>query len=1426
MSRNTTWRVLGALLLVGTVGFPYLRDHLEKRLGNAIVEELESYGNGAYTVLHGRVRIDLWDRAVSLEQVELRVDTSSALALKEYGALPERLAQFRIERMYVRTQLLPLLLHNELEIRSVLLERPQLVMHEFPLLSERNDVSFRLGMLYEAIADRLVAFGVRYFTVLDGSIRLEQVTLRSTQALAVKHVDLWIEDLHIDSTLMDTSQRYLPVGDVRLRVGPQRILLADSIHELSFSELRFGLKGDSLSVDRLRLHPVIADPFMRSMEHPVFEISLHAMRVTGLDLHKVYSLGTLNIDLLDLDRPVVRSLSPHEDPKDRTVRADRNSPLSPFSTAQLGELTITQGELELRTSQDAFLLLDALDLHLEGIELDPASSTVRKVQPDRARVAMSRSIFGSIRSGLRIFTGPISWSQLSDSLLIRSIDADRLDALVASGHVENGHLDTLLVRGADMERAIRENVLHAKGMELRGFDLHLPDIHTRKRKRSERNETVLPIWSDGAHFDELVLAGRVTAIGSPGSTDVSGSIDRFDLRLYDIDLDSVELRTRPLVASQASVSMWGVDIELPKDGWALQADGIRADSRTGMVNCRGGHAQRSKGGVPAVRTSWEVVGMEGLDVNALLQDRTIALDRLVIGKPDVFVSSSKRRDTGAASTEKPFELRGLRIGKVQIHELHARMERDGEQVAEIRQGTIRARNLEFDPQELALHRYLVTSDSLVYNIKGISAALGGGGHLLNIESLLVDASDSIAIIRKVDIRPVLDLAADADRTWITIPEIISRGYEPLTYRKGKRLSLGKVLVHAPRIRTERFTKERSTNSKDARPIGMLLAALPADFLSGTVDTIQADRCILQGGSMDLVVHGKDDLVELQFPDVEVELVELLIGVGTRFTRSRPLPARRVVAEFLGAQGQLNGKPFPVRADRIRLDLPEHGADLTGVHVDLASKGGTTVKGRLDAVEMRGPSLYQLLKEEEFHAEQLVLRGGALDVVLPPLDTKERAGPKPNDDPFHQVWSRLRDAIGEGTKEKVGSDELRMDAIRFRLFRGAAQGTPLLSVDEFGASLFAIRADRKRVFEKSGVDLDMKGIKWHQDGGKMKCSLTELQADHRKRTLHMSGLKMVPQGDRSAYARSKGHRFDAIDLALGHVRFDRFDLDDFLEKGTLSVGRISCTGLVFDDLRDHRLEHPNDVHRDLLGTLLRKSTMQMDIDTLMLSDGLIRYSEIHEIATRPGKIRITDIDLLATNIRNVGKDRGVLSITMNGRLQDKAPLHVEVDQDLADPRDVFTYRMQLGAMDMTELSEFIEPVLFLRLRSGNLDTLRLVAAGNDDVALGQLEMYYDDLQITVLSKKAEDQTNLGSGLASLAANALVRKNRYERPWSDPEPLYFERWKDRGFPNYLVKIYLSGLSGAVGLGGGKQRKEMKRTDEEELKRMLEQVQGAKP
>ena len=190
MSRNTTWRLLGALLLLGTVGFPYLRDHLEKRLGNAIVAELESYGNGAYSVVHGRVRIDIWDRAVSFEQVELRVDTTLVLALHESGELPERLAQFRIERMYVRTQLLPLLLHNELEIRSVLLERPELVIHEFPELRERSDVSFRLGMLYETIADRLVAFGVRYFTVLDGSLRLEQVTLRSTQALAVKHVDL------------------------------------------------------------------------------------------------------------------------------------------------------------------------------------------------------------------------------------------------------------------------------------------------------------------------------------------------------------------------------------------------------------------------------------------------------------------------------------------------------------------------------------------------------------------------------------------------------------------------------------------------------------------------------------------------------------------------------------------------------------------------------------------------------------------------------------------------------------------------------------------------------------------------------------------------------------------------------------------------------------------------------------------------------------------------------------------------------------------------------------------------------------------------------------------------------------------------------------------------------------------------------------
>ena len=1409
---DVRWRLLGLLVLGGTVAFPFAKQRLEERIGLAVQEALEDAGDGAYRFSHGAVRVDLFDRSVAFDELEVHVDTTRAYALYEQGKLPHRLAQFRMRRVEVRTRLWPLLVRNELQVRSLLLEEPDIVVHQFPGVDTegRRDVGFRLGMLYELIAGRLAALGIAEFELLRGELRLEEITEKSTQVMRLHDVDLTIEELHIDSTLMDTTRKHIPVGDVRVRLGRQRILLGDSIHQLSFQELRFGFRGDSLTIDGFDLRPHVPDPMLLSVEERVVRAAVDRLRIQGLDLGEVYREGHLILADLQLHAPVVRMLEPHGQGRVAPQRADTGL-VDLFGNVHVGRLSVHEGELELRTQRDAFVLLERIGLELHGIEVSPATGAVHALGPERGRLDVSRVIFGSISSGMQVFTGPLSWSHRKDRLIVLDIDADRIAAMASQGHLENGHLDTLLVEGFDVERLLREGTVHAHRAELRGFDLHLPAIRSGQGGGGVEKPASIPL--EGSHFDELALIGRVTGIGEPGGSEVAGTVERFELLLQGLDLDSAVIASRPLVAEHAHLVLSGVDLRLPRSASTLALRRVVADSRSGDMEFAGGAYIRNTDG--RLKVDWDRVAVGGLDVPAALKDRALRMRSLVVQGPVLQVQG----EAGGTKQNKPKQAAGeapitaLRVGTLKLEQGRATVMRDGKVFFDLDRADLAGTGVGLDEAALAAGNYEVVSDALEYTLKDITASLAEGTHQLHTRQVEVDVADSLMVLRDVHVVPRDGLPKNKDRVEVSIPEVIARGYDPFLGQRTGVLDLGRVLVHAPRIRTVLHTRKKDDQPSDRLPVGLSLGALPADLWAGRIKAVVAERYDLQGGSWDLTLEGPDSRLDLQFPDVELGLEALAFRVGARATRERPLPARRVTAQFLGSQWKLDGDRLPVKVDRISLDLPDKGLQLKGIALDLDTKRGGKVRGTLDEADLEGVALYDLLREERVHAERFVARGGDLTVVkAPEARAKTRTANVP-------LLTRLREAMGQGLDEDAGLDALELDQVRFRLEDPGRPGEAELAIDDLGITVHGLRAHPHEVFHHTGLDVDLHGMRWRMDEDQVDASIGRLRVEHIKGGVELDDLHIAPHGDRGAYARSKGHRFDALDITLPQLRASGFNVKRYLEEDAIEVRRVELAGLVFDDLRDHRLPQPEGV-RDLPAKALHGLKRSLQVDSLVLRNGTIRYAEVHPNASKPGRIALTDVGLRAANITNA-RSAGDLTAVFTGLVQRHAPLRAEVRVPLNGDRGDFDYRLQVGDLDMTTLAEFIEPVLFLRVREGRLDTLRLVGAGNDDVALGQLYMYYEDLQVALLNKRTEDYTGFGSHVASLAANALVRKNKPNKGWSDPTPLYFERLKDRGFVNYLIKLYLSGVPGAIGLGEGKERREVKRTDEEYLKRRVEQL-----
>jgi len=122
---------------------------------------------------------------------------------------------------------------------------------------------------------------------------------------------------------------------------------------------------------------------------------------------------------------------------------------------------------------------------------------------------------------------------------------------------------------------------------------------------------------------------------------------------------------------------------------------------------------------------------------------------------------------------------------------------------------------------------------------------------------------------------------------------------------------------------------------------------------------------------------------------------------------------------------------------------------------------------------------------------------------------------------------------------------------------------------------------------------------------------------------------------------------------------------------------------------------------------------------------------------------------------------------------------------------------VGRFDAVELNKYIEPVGFIQLQSGELQSMNMYAFGNDNLAIGRMGLYYNDLRIKILDEETMRSKGLGAALRNAVGNTIVKSKKKYRRFKRRKPIYFERNKNRSFLNYMVKIALSGASTNIGL-----------------------------
>jgi hypothetical protein len=228
---------------------------------------------------------------------------------------------------------------------------------------------------------------------------------------------------------------------------------------------------------------------------------------------------------------------------------------------------------------------------------------------------------------------------------------------------------------------------------------------------------------------------------------------------------------------------------------------------------------------------------------------------------------------------------------------------------------------------------------------------------------------------------------------------------------------------------------------------------------------------------------------------------------------------------------------------------------------------------------------------------------------------------------------------------------------------------------------------------------------------------------------------------------------------------------------------------------------------MLQDLIKTLPYPVSIDSLILNNSNISYSERTATGDREGEVRFSNIKLRLMPFTNLKATNGAIpNFSLNGlaTIQDSCQVKVNMNYQMNDPANTFTVSGNLTPFNMHILNPVLEPLALVSIRSGKVNQFRFNFTADRTSANGQLFFGYDNLKISVLGMK--DGGTKEAKFASFLANSLLLRGKNPRGKELlPDEIVFHRDQKRSVLNYWWKSVFSGAKNTLGIKENKQEEQ---------------------
>jgi hypothetical protein len=369
------------------------------------------------------------------------------------------------------------------------------------------------------------------------------------------------------------------------------------------------------------------------------------------------------------------------------------------------------------------------------------------------------------------------------------------------------------------------------------------------------------------------------------------------------------------------------------------------------------------------------------------------------------------------------------------------------------------------------------------------------------------------------------------------------------------------------------------------------------------------------------------------------------------------------------------------------------------------------------------------------------------------------------------------------------DKLNAGKINYSSKKSASENVSL-DIDEFkSGNIFVTNNDTKNFFpwliNKSNANIVARKIQWQSNNTNL--LINDFQLSQPEKRIAIQSFSIDPRQSKEDFVKKLVYRKDYMQAGSGNIVIEGIEVKD----KALHIPLIKIDNGSLDIFSDKLKLAGAETTQPLPVAALKKLPVDMKIDAIQLHEMKVDYTELNADTKKTGRVYFTNIN---GNIRNVSSKpiSDSLSVNVNAKFLDTMKLHLLMNESNTDALGGLELQIQLGRGDARLLNPFLVPLVSMKAQSGWIDTMTMIAYGNEYFSHGNMHLYYHDLKASLLDSGNVQQQKSKTKLLSFIANTFAIRNKNEKRQAD---FNFVRIREKSSISYFLTMVVQGAAKSV-------------------------------